>query len=110
MDRIRQLELLKKTIVEFTTTAFDNIIDKVKSGSVVNYTNEVVKDDIVVKVMVDNELFIFKIEYPKNKAKRKEEVLRLKATGMTQTAIAKQLGVDRKIIYNYLKDAEKDKQ
>ena len=106
MEKSKQLELVKKTMVEFLTDAFEDIINKVKSGSDISFTKEIIERDIVIKVMVDNELVTFKIEYPKFKtmtvAEAKAKAIELKATGMSQVAISKKLKLSQKTISNYI--------
>ena len=106
MEKSKQLELVKKTMVKFLTDAFEDIINKVKSGSDISFTKEIIERDIVIKVMVDNELVTFKKEYPKFKtmtvAEAKAKAIELKATGMSQVAISKKLKLSQKTISNYI--------
>ena len=96
----------KEFAIECFTSAFENFISKIKSEKTVNITFETEEKNISAKILADNKLVVFKIEYSKSRtmtlAEAKAETIRLKDIGMTQAEIAIELGLSQKTISNYI--------
>ena len=96
----------KEFVIECLTSAFEDFISKIKSEKTVNITFEAKGKNIYARILADNKLVVFKIEYPKSRimtlAEAKAEAIRLKAIGMTQAEIAIELGLSQKTISNYI--------
>lgn len=96
----------KEFAIGCLTSAFEDFISRIKSANAANITFETKGKNISARILADNKLVVFKIDYPKSRimtlAEAKAEAIRLKATGMTQAEIAIELGLSQKTISNYI--------
>lgn len=103
----------KKVILQFLNMTVNGIIEKVVQEDTTNLMLHRNGRDFILKFVANGEPISVKIEYPKirklNMVDAKKKVIELKAKGMSQSAIATEVGLSQKTISNYLKDEKKDK-